>query len=173
MPQKIWVKIVKSSQPRGASPSSKLQLRLENSAYFIVFEQICGKLLRNFRKLLKFSKLSFLIKLLKILQLLGLAHEPSPLQRTYIIILIFPIARAKNENFVKILHFSEIFSIIFHIFNNSQANFRKIPKLQGLANSKICPNPPKTDPQTFGDPAHLKNPACIAEVGFLLSKITV
>ena len=48
--------------------------------------------------------------------------------------------------------------------------FEKFPKLQGLANSKICPNPPKTDPQTFGDPSHLKNPICIAEVGFLLSK---
>ena len=41
-----------------------------------------------------------------------------------------------------------------------------------MANSQICPNPPKTDPQTFRGPflEGPKNPACIPEVGFLLTK---
>ena len=106
------------------------------------------------------------VKLVKIEDYLILNENSSKNSRTPKIKFHFSWVGGQSPTYIIIL----IFPIIFHIFNNSQENFWKIPKLQGLANSKICLNPPKTDPQTFGDPSHLKNPACIAEVGFLLSK---
>ena len=102
---------------------SELQPQLENSAYFTVFEQICGKFLPNFRKLLKFSKLSFFDKIIENF----IASWARP--RTFPIIAhvdnnsYFSHSSGTKRKFRENLHFSEIFSIIFHIFNNSRANF--------------------------------------------------
>ena len=70
-----------------------------------------------------------------------------PIIAHYIIILIFPAARTKAKISVKILHCSEIFSLIFHIFNNFNPNFWKIsPYFRASPKSKILSRPSENGP---------------------------
>ena len=72
--------------------------------------------------------------------------------------------------FVKLLRFSEIFTIIFLIFNNYNADVGKSPQILGLRPGlivKFVANIKNGTPQTFGKYPQSRNPACITAYCFI------
>ena len=91
------------------APPPEPPTTIENSLYFLIFEQIMEKFSSNFRKFPKFCNFAIAFFDRRIENFLASGGEAppseSPLRPMYLIILIFPTACAKNERVREIFHF--------------------------------------------------------------------